>query len=77
MSEKLRKELDEIFNDPLLDWVNEESVKKMSEVVRDVFPEYDKEQIDKVLENYWEREDTPETLYKKLMDSKVRKLCIT
>jgi len=70
MKEELRKELEEIFKDPLLDWVNEESVKKMIEVVRDVFPKYDAEQIDKVLENYWEREDTPEDLYKRLSDLK-------
>ena len=70
MTEKMRKELDEIFRDPMFDWVNEESVKRMSEVVHDVFPKYDKEQIDKVLENYWERDDTPETLYKRLCDLK-------
>lgn len=66
MKEELKKELQEIFKDPMFDWVNEESVKKMSEVVRDVFPGYDKEQISDVLENYWEKDDTPETLYSKL-----------
>lgn len=74
MTEKLRKELDEIFRDPIFDWVNEESVKKMVEVVRDVFPKYDKEQIDKVLEKYWEREDTPETLYERLCNLKAAEL---
>ena len=38
MKEELKKELQEIFKDPMFDWVNEESVKKMSEVVRDALP---------------------------------------
>ena len=74
MKEELKKELEEIFNDPLFDYINEESVKQMTEVVRDVFPKYDKEQISTVLENYWEREDTPEDLYKRLSDLKASML---
>ena len=74
MKEEMKKELEKIFNDPLLDWVNEESVRRMSEVVRDVFPKYDKEQVCKVLEKYWEREDTPETLYERLCDLKAATL---
>ena len=34
----VKKELEEILNDPMFDYINEESVKKFSEVVRDVFP---------------------------------------
>lgn len=74
MKEELRKELERIFDDPILAWVNPESTKKMSEVVRDVFPKYDKEQVCKVLEKYWEREDTPETLYERLYDLKAATL---
>lgn len=72
MTEKMKRELEEIFNDPLLAWVNEDSVKRMSEVVRDVFPKATKSEINDYLEKFWDSaEDTPETLYKKLMDSKV------
>lgn len=70
MTEKLRKELDEIFNDPLLAWVNEESCKKMTEVVRDVFPKVTEEEICGLLEKFWEEEDTPETLCEKLVAHK-------
>ena len=70
MTEQLRKDLEEIFNDPILAWVNEESVKRMSEVVRDVFPKATLNEIDACLEMFWEEKDTPETLYKKLMESK-------
>ena len=71
MTEQLRKDLEEIFKDPILAWVNEDSVRKMSEVVRDVFPKATKNEVAACLEMFWEKEDTPETLYKKLMDSKV------
>lgn len=71
MNEQLRKDLEEIFNDPILAWVNEESVKRMSEVVRDVFPKATKNEIAACLEMFWEEKDTPETLYDKLMKSKV------
>ena len=70
MTEQLRKDLEEIFKDSLLAWVNEDSVKRMSEVVRDVFPKATKNEIAACLEMFWEKKDTPETLYKKLMDSK-------
>ena len=70
MTEQLRKDLEEIFNDPILAWVNEESVKRMSEVVRDVFPKATKNEVCACLEMFWEEKDTPETLYKKLMESK-------
>ena len=68
---ELNNDLDAIFNDPLLAWVNEESVKKMTEVVRDVFGDISKNEISATLEAFWEREDTPETLYEKLMKIKV------
>lgn len=67
MKEELKKELQEIFKDPMFDWVNEESVKKMSEVVRDALPGVTSlEEIDYYLKRYWEKDDTPETLYSKL-----------
>jgi hypothetical protein len=43
----------------------------MSEVVRDVFPNATKNEIGACLEMFWEEKDTPETLYDKLMKSKV------
>ena len=68
----IKKELEEIFRDPMFDFINEESVKKMSEVVRDVYPNATKNEICATLEMFWDSpEDTPETLYKKLMDAKV------
>lgn len=70
MTEQLRKDLEEIFNDPILAWVNEESVKRMSEVVRDVFPKASKNEVCACLEMFWEEKDTPESLYKKLVESK-------
>ena len=70
MTEEMKKELEEIFQDPMFAWINEESVKKMQEVVRDVFPKATKNEIAACLEMFWEKKDTPETLYKKLMDSK-------
>lgn len=71
MTEQLRKDLEEIFNDPILAWVNEDSVKRMSEVVRDVFPKATKNEICACLEMFWEENDTPESLYTKLWNSKV------
>lgn len=70
MKEELKKELQEIFKDPMFDWVNEESVKKMIEVVRDVFPKATKEEVDGWLKITWMKNDTPETLYKKLVSLK-------
>ena len=69
MKEETRKELERIFNDPLLAWINPESTKKMSEVVRDVFPNATENEICACLEMFWEKEDTPKTLYRKLMES--------
>ena len=69
MSETLRKELEECLNDPMFDYINEESVKKFSEVVRDVYPHATHEEICKRLE-LWEREDMPETFYQKLLAAK-------
>lgn len=66
MSEKTRKELEEILNDPMFDWITDESVKQFSEVVRDVFPNATIEEVCQRLE-LWERDDTPETFYLKLM----------
>ena len=63
---ELNNDLDAIFNDPLLAWVNEESVKKMTEVVRDVFPKATKEEIYSWLKICWQENDTPESLYEKL-----------
>ena len=71
MKEQLRKDLEEIFNDPILAWVNEDSVKRMSEVVRDVFPKATKNEVCACLEMFWEEKDTPESLYTKLWNSKV------
>jgi len=62
----MSKELEEILNDPMFDYITEESVKQFSEVVRDVFPNATKEERCKWLE-LWERDDTPETFYLKLM----------
>lgn len=71
MTEKMKKELEQIFADPMLAWINEDSVKRMSDVVRDVFPKATKNEVAACLEMFWDSpEDTPETLYKKLMDSK-------
>ena len=70
MKEELRKDLLAAFNDPMFDWVNEESVKKMIEVVRDVFPKATKEEIDGWLKITWMKNDTPKTLYKKLVSLK-------
>ena len=71
MKEELKKELERIFDNPILSWVNPESTKKMSEVVRDVFPNATKNEICACLEMFWEENDTPETLYDKLVKSKV------
>ena len=71
MKEELRKELERIFDNPILSWVNTESTKKMSEVVRDVFPNATKNEICACLEMFLEEKDTPETLYDKLVKSKV------
>lgn len=62
----MSKELEEILNDPMLDYITEESVKQFMEVTHDVFPDKTKEERIKYLE-LWEREDTPETFYLKLM----------
>lgn len=62
----MSKELQEILNDPMFDWITEESVKQFSEVVRDVFPNATREEVCQRLE-LWERDDTPETFYLKLM----------
>ena len=68
----MEKNLNEVLNETIFAWVNEDSVKRMSEVVRDVFPKATKNEIAACLEMFWDSpEDTPETLYKKLMDSKV------
>lgn len=69
---KLEKELAAIFADPMFSYINEDSTKKMSEVVRDVFPNVTRNEIAACLLMFWEENDTPETLYKKLVDSKVR-----
>ena len=63
---ELNNDLEEIFNDPIFSWVNPESVKRMSEVVRDVFPKATKEEIYGWLKITWLENDTPETLYEKL-----------
>jgi hypothetical protein len=63
---QLNEDLEKIFDDPLLAWVTPESVKKMSEVVRDVFPNATKEEVDGWLKITWMENDTPETLYEKL-----------
>ena len=34
----MSKELEEVLNDPMFDYITEESVKRFMEVVRDVFP---------------------------------------
>lgn len=71
MTEKMKQELEQIFSDPMFAWINEDSVKRMSDVVRDVFPKATKNEVAACLEMFWDSpEDTPETLYKKLMDSK-------
>lgn len=62
----MSKELEEILKDPMFDYITEESVKQFSEVVRDVFPQATKEEVCQRLE-LWERDDTPETFYLKLM----------
>ena len=62
----MSKELEEVLNDPMFDYITEESVKRFMDVVRDVFPTTTKEERCKYLE-LWEREDTPETFYNKLM----------
>lgn len=62
----MSKELEEVLNDPMFDYITEESVKKFCEVVRDVYPTATKEEQVQYLE-YWEREDTPEIFYNKLM----------
>ena len=62
----MSKELEEILNDPMFDYINEDSVKQFMEVVRDVFPDATKDEQCKWLE-LWERDDTPETFYLKLM----------
>lgn len=66
MNMNVRKELEEILNDPMFDYITEESVKQFSEVVRDVFPNATEEEVCQHLE-LWERNDTPETFYLKLM----------
>lgn len=66
MSEKTRKELEEILNDPMFDYITEKSVKQFMEVTHDVFPDKTREERIKYLE-LWEREDTPKTFYQKLM----------
>lgn len=68
---KIEKSLDEILSDPMFSYINPESTKKMSEVVRDVFPNVSRNEIGACLAMYWEENDTPESLYKKLMESKV------
>ena len=68
---KVQKDLAMILDEPMFSWINEESTKRMSEVVRDVFPKATRNEIAACLEMFWEKDDTPETLYKKLMDSKV------
>lgn len=69
--EKLEIELSAICADKMFAYINEDSVKRMSEVVRDAFPGATKNEIAACLEMFWEKEDTPETLYKKLIESKV------
>ena len=64
------KDLKKIFDDKMFAWINPDSCKRMSEVVRDVFPKATKNEIAACLEMFWEEKDTPESLYKKLMDSK-------
>ena len=68
---KIEKSLDEILSDPMFSYINPESTKKMSEVVRDVFPNATKNEICACLEMFWGENDTPETLYDKLTKSKV------
>ena len=51
MTEEMKKELEVIFQDPMFAWINEESVKKMQEVVRDVFPKATKNEIAACLES--------------------------
>lgn len=60
---------EELFNDPILDWVNEKSVKKFSNVVRDLFPKASKEKVYDILALHWERNDTPESFYEKLKEA--------
>lgn len=62
----MSKELEEILNDPMLDYITEESVKQFMKVTHDVFPDKTREERIKYLK-LWEREDTPETFYLKLM----------
>ena len=66
MNMNVRKELEEILDDPMFDYITKESVKQFSEVVRDVFPQATEEEVCQRLE-LWERDDTPETFYLKLM----------
>ena len=67
----MEKNLNEVLNETIFAWVNEDSVKRMSEVVRDVFPKATKNEIAACLEMFWEENDTPESLYTKLWNSKV------
>ena len=69
--EKIQNEMAAIFADPMFQYINESTTRKMSEVVRDVFPDVTRNEIAACLSMFWEKEDTPESLYKKLMASKV------
>ena len=56
-----------IFADPMFAYINESTTRKMSEVVRDVFPDVTRNEIAACLSMFWEENDTPETLYDKLV----------
>lgn len=67
---ELNRELEECLNDPILGWVNKDSVFRMSEIVREVFPKSSKEEIYGWLKIAWLKDDTPKKFRNRLLTLK-------